>query len=456
MSHTVSHELQENIKLSIPLIISWLFYAISGFVGTVMVAHLGETALAASVVVGGIWVIINVFFYGVFNSVSVLVSHQYGAQQYEAVGSIIRNAFILGIIFCIPSMLLMQFSPYFLRWIVPTPEILTLATSYAHAIMWATPGMIALVIFENFLNGIGKTKLSLWISLFQVPLEIAIIYTYVFGKFGMPAFGIAGVGYGFTTSYTLTIIGVIIFLTSADFVRPFNIFKFSDIFEKRFFREIFRVGMPIGYMYLIEVSTFTTVTFIMASFGTVALAAQQIIMQFLGVTVNVPYALGQAVSIRIGQNAGRLDIQGVRLSTYVGIALSFFCMIIISSIYIFYPQLLLRLDFNTANPVYQPLFRQAVEFLVILGVFQLCDSVRVIAVSSLRALKDTRFPMYISFISFWCIGLPCAAILGFYLQMHGRGIWCGLSLGVAAGAVILFIRLRYILKRINLAELIAV
>jgi MATE family multidrug resistance protein len=454
MQLNIIKELGLNIRLSIPLIIGWLVYAVSGFVATVMVARLGETALAASVVISGVWVVINVFYYGIFNAVTVLVSHQFGAGNNAAVGSIVRNAFVMALLFCIPTMLIIAITPFFLRWIVPTQEVLILATSYAHTLMWATPGMIALVVFENLLNGIGKTKYSLWISLCEVPIEILLIYIFVFGKFGMPAFGVAGVGYGFTASYTLTMLGVIIYLATAEFARPFNLFKLSGFFEKRYFRELVRIGMPIGFMYLIEVSAFTTATFLMARFGTLALAAQQITMQFLGVTVNIPYAMGQAVSIRIGQNAGRLDMNAVRISTYVGMAMSFIFMLFVSSAYFFFPHILLRLDVDTSNPVYFSLIKQAMVFLSILALFQLFDSVRVIAVSTLRALKDTRFPMYISLISFWGIGLVCAFMLALYFHLNGAGIWMGLAIGVSAGAVILLLRLRYILNSVDLAEII--
>lgn len=456
IQHPVINEIRQNISLSIPLIASWLIYAASGFVGTVMVARLGETALAASVVVGGIWVVISVFFYGTFNAVSVLVSHQFGAQNCAAIGSIIRNALIFGAMLCVPAMLVMQYSEYFLALIVPGDKVLVQAVAYAHALLWATPGMVALVIFENLLNGIGKTRLSLWISLCEVPMEIFLIYIFVFGKFGVPAYGVAGVGYGFTMSYTLTTIGVLVYLAYSTYVKPFGLFMAERIFEKRYFHELVRVGMPIGFMYLIEVSAFSTATFLMARFGTVALAAQQIAMQFLGVTVNIPYAMGQAVSIRIGQNAGRLDMAGVRTSAYVGTGLSVLFILIIACIYIFYPLMLLRLDIDIQAPANQSLVRQAAEFLGILGIFELCDSLRVIAVSSLRAMKDTRFPMYISLISFWLIGMAAAFVLAFVLHYDGRGIWFGLMVGVAAGALILFVRMRYILQRVNLRELIEI
>ncbi len=455
-SHTIKQEIRENIALSVPLIASWLIYSFSSFIGTAMIARLGEETLAASVMIGSIWIVINVYFYGMFNSVSVLVSHRYGAEKHTDIGRIIINAFLAGLLFCIPTMGVMALTPYFLFWIAPSKYVLSLASEYAYSIMWATPGMIGLVIIENFLNGIGKTKLSLWISLFEVPLEIALFYMLIFGKLGLPAFGIAGVGYGFTISFSCTFVVLLIYLFYADFAQPFQLFRKIFNFEKRYLWEIVRIGLPVGLMYLIEVSAFTLATFLMARFGTMMLAAQQIAMQFLGVTVNIPYAMGQAVSIRIGQSAGRLDIQGVKQAGYIGVLLSFSCILIVAMMYFFYPHILLRLDLNTADPANINLVRQASIFLSILGVFQLVDSLRVSETSVLRALKDTRFPLVISVISFWLVGILCAFLFVYVFKTAGTGIWYGLTLGITVGALILFLRIRYVISNVDLARVIAI
>ena len=105
--HSIKSEIKDTISLSIPLIASQLIYACSGFIGTAMVAHLGQDALAASVLVSMIWMSLSVFFFGILNSVSVLVSHQFGANNDKAISEIMGQAFILGIIVTIIMVLLL-------------------------------------------------------------------------------------------------------------------------------------------------------------------------------------------------------------------------------------------------------------------------------------------------------------------------------------------------------------
>lgn len=452
--HTAALEARENISLSLPLIGSWLIYSLSGFIGTVMVAHLGEDALAASVLVTAIWSTLSVFFFGIFSAVSILISHQYGARNFGAISGIMGQAFLQGFFICFPIMFAILLVPYILDWTSQTPLVTALATQYGHALLWSIPGVIVLIILEHFLNGIGKTKMSLWISLLEVPFEIFLMYGFVFGKFGFPNCGIAGVGYGIAASYTITAILLIAYLYRARFAKPFHLFKKIGHFDKPYFTEILRVGVPIGITYLIEVSAFMFVTFFMAHFNTHALAAHQIAMQYMGLTINVAYAMAQAVSIRIGLNVGRQDMVGVRYASYVGLSLVGGVVLLISCLYLFLPELLLRVDSAADRPINADVAKEAISFLMILGVFQFFDSIRIMETGILRGLKDTKFAMYNSVITFWVIGTFCAFLFGFGFGWEGKGIWWGMTLGVAVGALILSFRSRMLLRRNDLSDVI--
>lgn len=449
-------EVKQNLRLSLPLVASWLIYSLTGLIGTAMVARLGTQALAASILVGTIWTALIVFFFGIFSAISVLVSHQYGQKQYHVIGVIIRQAVLIAAISSLPLMLLLVEAPHVFSRIIAEPNVLKLASQYANALAWAVPAIIFLIILENFLNGIGKTKMSLWISIIEVPFEIILVYLFVFGGMGIPAYGIAGVGYGLAASFGITSLILVIFLYYAKFTKPYRIFQQYTVIHYAYLKELLVVGLPIGLMYLIEVSAFTVATYFMTHFSTTTLAAHQISMQYFNFTINIAYAIGQAVSIRIGQAAGSLDRSVIRDASFVSIAFSFIFVSLIALIYIFMPTELLHLDMNPHKAANLVLAQTAAKFLIIVGLFQLCDSIRVIVLSVLRALKDTKFPMFISLISFWLIGLSCAYVAAFKLHLGGQGVWLGLALGVFLGAIILCVRLRKMLKQINLADVIRV
>jgi MATE family multidrug resistance protein len=452
--HSIKSEIKDTLSLSIPLVASQLIYACSGFIGTAMVAHLGQDALAASVLVSMIWMSLSVFFFGVLNSISVLVSHQFGANNDKAISEIMGQAFILGVIVTIVMILLLCSMPFFLRFTAQPAEVMKLAIQYMHALLWTIPGLVVLIICEQFLAGANRAKLVLRISLLVVPIEIPLIYLLIFGKFGLPACGVAGIGYGFATTYSIVAICLTCYLVKSRYYQRFGIFKSIRRIDLHWLMELIRVGLPMGCMHVIEVSTFAVATFWIARFGTTMLAAHQIVMQYLGFAITLVFAMSQAVTVRVGHAVGKQDITGIRLAIYVGMLLNFICILMVAIAFNLFPHFFLRLDMDINNSSNALLMRDASVLLAIGGILMLFDNFRIIGFGALRGLKDTKFPMYSSFVAFWVIGLSLAYLFGFNFALNGSGIWWGLTLGIASGAVIVFMRVQWLLKRVDLNKIL--
>src|SRR5579885_1086692 len=452
--HSIKSEIKDTLSLSIPLVASQLIYACSGFIGTAMVAHLGQDALAASVLVSMIWMSLSVFFFGVLNSISVLVSHQFGANNDKAISEIMGQAFILGVIVTIVMILLLCSMPFFLRFTAQPAEVMKLAIQYMHALLWTIPGLVVLIICEQFLAGANRAKLVLRISLLVVPIEIPLIYLLIFGKFGLPACGVAGIGYGFATTYSIVAICLTCYLVKSRYYQRFGIFNSIRRIDLHRLMELIRVGLPMGCMHVIEVSTFAVATFWIARFGTTMLAAHQIVMQYLGFAITLVFAMSQAVTVRVGHAVGKQDITGIRLAIYVGMLLNFICILMVAIAFNLFPHFFLRLDMDINNSSNALLMRDASVLLAIGGILMLFDNFRIIGFGALRGLKDTKFPMYSSFVAFWVIGLSLAYLFGFNFALNGSGIWWGLTLGIASGAVIVFMRVQWLLKRVDLNKIL--
>src|SRR5690606_6443717 len=139
------------------------------------------------------------------------------------------------------------------------------------------------------------------------------------GKFGLPAFGVAGIGYGLAISYTISGIGLLLYLLYTKKYRHYQIFNGIRTPHLSYQKELIRIGLPMGYMNVIEVGSFAIATFWVARFGTIWLAAHQIVFQFFGFVIAIVFAMSQAVTIRVGQHVGRQDMLGVNLAIRAGI-----------------------------------------------------------------------------------------------------------------------------------------
>lgn len=453
---SIVSEIKQNLSISVPLTASQMIYSCSSFLATAMVAQLGEKALAASILVNMIWWSLSVLFFGMLNSVSVLVSHQFGARNDDAISKIMGQAFQLGLILFVILISIMFASPFILKLSSQPHDVMKLAIHYMYSMTLTIPPLIILIIIEQFLAGINRTKMVLKISLSIVPIEIPLIYFLMFGKLGLPACGIAGIGFGFAITYTATAIFLILYLLYAKSMQRYAAFKNIFVFNAAYLKEFIKVGIPMGFMQLLEVGAFAIATFWIARFGTTILAAHQMVMQYLGFSITLVFAMSQAVTVRVGHAAGRLDLTEVKYAAYVGMFLNSSIMIIIAIGFIFFPHYILKLDINPHDANNQALMQAASILLDITGILIVLDNFRIIGFGALRGLKDTRFPMYSSLISFWMIGLSTAYLFAFVFHLDGKGIWYGLTCGIGCGAVIVLIRLHRLLKRVDLQQVVAI
>jgi multidrug resistance protein, MATE family len=90
----------------------------------------------------------------------------------------------------------------------------------------------------------------------------------------------------------------------------------------------------------------------------------------------------------------------------------------------------------------------ASELLLIAAVFQISDSLQVVALGALRGLQDVKIPMYMTFVAYWVIGFPISIYLGLFTSLKASGIWIGLLAGLTTASVLLFIRFNYLTKKL--------
>lgn len=451
---SIFSEAFRSLKLSLPLIAAQLAYGASGFIATVMIAHTGRDQLATHALVWGTFIVLILFFIGILNAVSVLVSQSHGAKDDHGVQQATFQGLILSLIFALPMMLTVWIAPFVLSWTGQSAAIIKLATPYFHSLGWCMLPLNALIVIEQFLIGISRSRLVLLISLVEVPMEIFFMYAFIFGKFGFPECGLSGIGYGIAVAVT-TLILLILFLArfSKDCER-YSLRLRQLKFNRKYLFELVRVGTPLGLMYCIEVGLFTVIVFMMGKLSEDVLAAHQIAIQCFSFTMTIIFGVSMGASVRIGNEVGQNNKDALKLAAYVNMGIGFCFMLVLAVLYIGFPKLIISLDVDVNAEKYQAVVQYAIKFLFIASILQAIDCFRLMSVLILRGLKDTKFTMYVSLVTFWLIAFPCAYVLGFILNFGGSGIWWGLVIGFTASFIALFWRFHRLLARVDLTTLV--
>jgi len=149
----------------------------------------------------------------------------------------------------------------------------------------------------------------------------------------------------------------------------------------------------------------------------------------------IPLGLAMAITVRVGNAAGRRDVAGVRYAGLSGIALVLVTQFVSSGVMLAFPESIARLYTSDAGVI-----AMASQLLVLAGFFQFSDGIQVASNGALRGLKDTRVPMGITLFAYWVVGMPVGWWLAFHRDMGARGMWMGLIAGLSMAAILLFAR----------------
>ncbi len=79
------------------------------------------------------------------------------------------------------------------------------------------------------------------------------------------------------------------------------------------------------------------------------------------------------------------------------------------------------------------------RLLLIAALFQISDGIQVVATGALRGTAETKLPMLANLVGHWFLGLPLGLALCFAAGWGVSGLWIGLSTGLTAVALSLFL-----------------
>lgn len=435
-------EIKGSLLLAFPVVIAQVAQNAMGFIDVVMVGQLGSQALASIALGNTVFFFLMIVCMGLIVAVEPMVSQAYGAGKLEPVGRSVRQGLWLGLAVAIPVFLVLRNIAPVLLLIGQNETTVAQSQAYLRAISWSFFPWMGYLALRSLLAGLERPRVVTFIVGGGVLLNIAANYTLMFGKFGFPELGIVGTGWATTIVYWTMFFALAAWVQMRSEYRQYGIFADIRRPDPEYFRELFRIGWPIGISFGIESGLFMMTALMMGLISTDTLAAHQLALQCAAFTFMVPLGVGIATSVRVGHAVGRQDPDGIRRAGVVGIWLAAIFMIFAAILFWSIPRTIISIFLDVNDPANATVVGIAIKLLGIAAVFQLFDGIQVAASGALRGLKDTRRPMVINFISYWLLGLTAGYVLGFVLDYGAEGLWWGLVLGLTVASVLLTIRFR--------------
>ena len=437
-------EARATLALALPIVVTQLAHISLGFVDTVMVGRLGPEALAGVALGNTIFFNTLIFCMGILMAVGPLVSQAFGEENDDAIGRSVRQGLWLAASLGLVAFTVIQNGGTLLRWLGQSEANVNSAGGYLKAISWGIFPFLGMVALRSFAEAVSRPRVVTMVVLSGVGVNIFLNWVLMFGKFGFPAMGLVGTGWASAGVYTVNFILLVAWVArEADF-RRYHIFSRLSRPDPITFKELFRIGWPIGASMGIETSLFMLTVIMMGWIGTTELAAHQVAVQCAAFTFMVPLGIGMASSVRVGQAIGQRKPVEARRAGLMGVALSVAFMMGTALLFLAFPHEVVSLYLEVSEPANRAVVATAVHLLFFAAAFQVVDGVQVAVMGALRGMKDTYQPMILSVLSYWGVGLVSGYVLAFPMGLKEQGLWIGLVLGLTSAAILLtrrFLRL---------------
>lgn len=444
-------EVRATILLAAPLCIALLAEMALGFVEYKMAGALGAAAFAAAGLGIQMVYVPKILAMGTLYSVAALGSHAYGANNREQLVRVVRQGLRLAFFLSFPVMVALFVADEGLRAIQATYPSFNVDIDLVEGLLWwSIPSVPAFLWFQtlrNFVTVLGRPIIVTVIAVASVPVMALVLWVLMFGKLGLPALGVPAIG------MTISIIAWVQLVAAIAYVRRARHFASYDIFsglfhhDARLIRDLVVVGAPIAGAYLFESGMFFGSTLAMGGFGNDMLAAHNAVLNVTSITFMIPYAIGQAATVRVGYCLGAGRFRDARLAGYVAIGLGLSWMVAAAITMALAPILLTGLYLDLADAGNAAALGAAISIFPIAAIFQFFDGLQVTALGTLRGYKDTRVPMLIAFVGYWLLGIGGGVALAYWFGLSGPGIWWGLAIGLLASGLMLLMRFDHLSRR---------
>ncbi|MBO9128379.1 MATE family efflux transporter [Bacillus sp. 165] len=449
-THTLSQKGKYFLVLLFPILVTQVTLFAMSFFDTMMSGHASAEDLAGVAIGSSIWIPISTGLTGILLSVTPVVAQLVGAKKEKEVAPVVTQAIYLAFVISLAVLLLgfVLVNPI-LAAMNLEPTVRDIAKGFLTTLSLGIIPMFVYTVLRCFIDALGQTRVTMVITLCSLPINVLLNYLLIFGNLGFPRLG--GIGAGIASAVTywcILLISVVIIRTKQPFSRFKVLQKFYPVSISAW-KDIAKLGIPIGFSIFFETSIFAAVTLLMSTFDTATIAAHQAALNFASMLYMAPLSISMAMTIAVGFEAGAKRYRDARQYAFIGIGTAL-------SLALFFAGLIFIFHSEIAAIYSKEIYVQQLtqQFLMFAILFQVSDAIAAPVQGALRGYKDVNVTLVMTMVAYWVIGLPLGFILANYTPFEAKGYWIGLISGLAFAAVFLSFRLfklqqRFIAEQAN-------
>lgn len=406
------------VAIAVPIVFSSLLQTAYQIIDTFWVGQLSAEAVAAVSLGFPILFLLIALGGGLPIAGTVLIAQYKGRGDDKAVNHVAAQTLLMVVaVSVVLSAVGFVFSEQIMRLMGAAPDVLPDATLYLRVTFLGFVFVFGYFVFESLMRGLGSVKAPLYIVLSTVVINAVLDPLFIFGWGPVPAMGVAGAAMAtLCTQAMATITGIAILFTGKHGLH----IRLSDLRpDVPFMKRAFLIGFPASIEQSARALGFTALTVLVATFGTVTVAAYGIGIRLLSFIIIPAVGLSIATSALVGQNIGARKMDRAIATNRIGSILALVSLSIAGAVLFLVAEPLARVFMPEGGDA----IRQSAHFIRVLAPTFGLIGWQMVVTGTMRGAGDTLSSMVLTIVSQWVLQLPLAYVFAITLGHGSVGIW---------------------------------
>ncbi|MFC1478211.1 MATE family efflux transporter [Candidatus Margulisiibacteriota bacterium] len=425
------------LSLSVPIVFANILHTAYNLTDTFWLGRLGQHAVASVSLSFPIIFLLISLGGGMSIAGSILVAQYKGKGDKHSVDYIAAQTII---VMCFSSVIVSILGFFnadnYMRLLGVETAVYIDSVKYLKIIFLGVLFLFGFFVFQALMRGVGDVKTPVYISLGTVLLNLILDPLFIFGYGFIPPMGVSGAAIAtITTQGLATIIGMFI-LFSGNYGIHLHLKNLKP--DIALIKKMYKLGLPASIEQSMRALGLLIMTFLVAGFSTVIIAAYGIGSRILSFIIIPSIGLAMATSTLVGQNIGAGKLERAERIVKISARTSFVVLSVTGLLIFifarplaafFIPRDIGAITYSTA-------------FIRIMALTFGFLGIQHVLCGAFRGSGDTIAAMVMAVISLWLLQFPLAFVLSRFTVLSESGIWWSYPITnvIAAAIVVIYFK----------------
>lgn len=391
------------ILLAFPIMLQNLVQSFLNMVDTLMIGKLGSVEIAAVGLANNLYFLFILLMFGINSGASIFTAQFHGKDDHKNMRRSIGLSMILGLMFASVFMMIGLFgSELFMSSFIEDANVVGIGASYLRITSFSYAFTAISFSLSFAYRSIGKAKIPLVFSSIGLVTNTVFNYLWIFGAFGMPAWGVDGAAYATVLARIVEFALIFTYIKNDELIHV----KWADLkaIDKDFVKTVLKTATPVignEFIWSLGIVMYSAAV---AKLGKDAVASMQIGQAVINFYSVVFFGIGNACAIVLGKEIGAKRFDEAYKAAIEIMKVSVVAALFVSILTISTSSFAVGF-FNVSKEVAD----NALWILYISAAFTLFRIFTInLVVGILRSGGDTWFSFIMEMGSIWLYGVPIA------------------------------------------------